>query len=330
MIDPRTDTGIDLRTLDSSALGTGVAVVVPCFNEAPTVADVVADFRRALPGATIHVFDNASTDATAEIAAAAGAVVHRVTRRGKGNVVRKMFADVEADVYVMVDGDATYDADSAPALLELLARDSLDMVVGARVPSDAEGEEYRSGHQLGNRAFTWIYNQLFDCRFDDVFSGYRVFTRRFVKSFPATTGGFDIETELIVHAADLQLEVGEHPTPYLARPEGSDSKLSTYKDGLRILLSALRLYRDSFPQRFFGGFALLATAVAWVLGIPIIDEFIRTGLVPRFPTAVLAAALQIIALVLLTAGLIINSIRQLSREQRRLAFLSMPRNLVAD
>lgn len=302
-----------------------VAVVIPCFNEAAAVADVVADFAAALPDAHIHVFDNRSTDDTAAIARRAGATVHSVSLRGKGNVVRRMFADVEADVYVMVDGDATYQADIAPELVRRLVEDGLDMVVGRRVTEPGQGEEYRSGHVLGNVAFTRLYNVLFQTRFEDVFSGYRVMTRRFVKSFPATTSGFDIETELIVHAAELRVEVDEVDTTYRARPEGSASKLSTYKDGWKIFTSAIRLYKSTAPVRFFGVLAALSTLLAWVLGIPIITEYLDTGLVDRFPTAFLAASLQVIALVLATAGLVINAVEQVSREQRQLAFLAIPR-----
>jgi len=310
---------------DRRAAGPSVAVIVPCYNEAAAIADVIAEFGAALPDAEIHVFDNNSSDATAEIARDCGAIVHSVSLRGKGNVVRRMFADVEADVYVMVDGDATYQADIAPELVARLVDGNRDMVVGQRVTEESDGEEYRSGHVLGNAAFTRLYNFLFQTRFEDVFSGYRVMTRRFVKSFPATTTGFDIETELIVHAAELRVEVDEVPTVYKARPEGSASKLSTYRDGWKIFTSAVRLYKDTAPVRFFGAMALVSTIAAWVLGIPIISEFIETNRVDRFPTAFLAASLQVIALVLATAGLVINAVEQVSREQRQLAFLAIPR-----
>jgi len=304
-----------------------VAVVIPCYNEEAAIAKVVADFSAALPDATIHVFDNNSDDRTAEVATAAGAVVHFVKARGKGNVVRRMFADVEADVFLMVDGDDTYQASAAPHLVHRLTQSDVDMVVGQRITAQPDGEEYRSGHQLGNAAFTRLYNVLFQTEFEDVFSGYRAMTRRFVKSFPATTSGFDIETELIVHAAELRVEVDEIPTSYTARPEGSTSKLSTYKDGWRIFSSAIRLYRDIAPVKFFGSLAALCTIAAWAIGIPIITDFIETGLVEKFPSAFLAASLQIIALVLVTAGLVINAVEQVSREQRLLAYLATPRPL---
>jgi glycosyltransferase involved in cell wall biosynthesis len=334
VIDPANDrvpTSRPLPAADAAAdddSGPSIAVIVPCYNEAAAIADVISGFAAALPTAEIHVFDNNSTDGTADIARAGGATVHFVSPRGKGNVVRRMFADVDADVYVMVDGDATYQADIAPELVARLVDGNRDMVVGQRVTeaSDgSDGEEYRSGHVLGNAAFTRLYNLLFQTEFEDVFSGYRVMTRRFVKSFPATTTGFDIETELIVHAAELRVEVDEVATIYRARPEGSDSKLSTYKDGWRIFSSAIRLYKDTAPVRFFGALALLSTVAAWALGIPIISEFIETNRVDRFPTAFLAASLQVIALVLVTAGLVINAVEQVSREQRQLAFLSIPR-----
>lgn len=317
-ISPRTSAG-------GVPVGVSVAVIVPCFNEAAAIAEVISGFSASLPHAEIHVFDNNSTDDTAAIAKAHGAIVHFVTPRGKGNVVRRMFADVEADVYVMVDGDATYQADIAPELVDRLVNSNRDMVVGQRVTEETDGEEYRSGHQLGNAVFTRLYNVLFQTEFLDVFSGYRVMTRRFVKSFPATTTGFDIETELIVHAAELRVEVDEVPTIYKARPEGSASKLSTYKDGWRIFTSAVRLYKNTAPVRFFGILAALSTVAAWVLGIPIITDYIETGLVDRFPTAFLAASLQVIALVLATAGLVINAVEQVSREQRQLSFLATPR-----
>lgn len=310
---------------DRRAGGPLVAVVIPCYNEAAAIADVIEGFAASLPDAEIHVFDNNSTDDTSGIARAHGATVHFVTPRGKGNVVRRMFADVDADVYVMVDGDATYQADIASELVDRLIDGNRDMIVGQRVTEQEAGEEYRSGHVLGNVAFTKLYNVLFQTTFEDVFSGYRVMTRRFVKSFPATTSGFDIETELIVHAAELRVETDEVPTVYKARPEGSTSKLSTYKDGWRIFVSAIRLYKSTAPVRFFGAFAFLTTVAAWVLGIPIISEYIETNRVDRFPTAFLAASLQVIALVLATAGLVINAVEQVSREQRQLAFLSIPR-----
>lgn len=302
-----------------------VAVLIPCRNEAATVAAVVADFQRVLPDATVHVFDNASTDETAALARAAGACVHPVARPGKGNVVRKMFSDVEADRYVMVDGDATYDAAAAPQLLQRLDDGALDMVVGARTSDGGDDERHRTGHRSGTRLFGWLYRHLFAIEFTDVFSGYRVFTRRFVKSFPASTSGFDVETELIVHAAELQVEVAEVPTRYRPRP-GEESKLNTVGDGFHILRSALRLYRDTRPVRFFGGLAAAITVLVLVLAEPIFVTYLDTGLVPRFPTAIGLAALEVIAVVLLAVGLVGDSLVRLRREQRRMVFLAVPRD----
>ena len=299
------------------------AVLVPCFNESATIAGVVEDFRRVLPDATVYVFDNMSTDDTAQVARAAGAVVVPATRRGKGSVVRKMFSEVEADVYLMVDGDGTYEPEVAADMVDRLRSDVLDMVVGARVPSDRDGREYPSGHAIGNKFFSQLYSWMFDSPIGDAFSGYRAMSRRFVKSFPATTSGFDIETELLAHASELKLEFCEIPARYYSRPDGSESKLGTYTDGVKILWSALRLFRDLHPKRFFGFGALLLTLAALILGIPVIEEFLETGLVLRLPTALLAVALQLIAFLLLTCGFIISSVRQVSREQRRLAYLAV-------
>ena len=298
------------------------AVIIPCHNEEATIAAVVTEFSAALPGAAVYVFDNLSTDETAAVARAAGAVVVPSLRPGKGSVVRKMFSEVEADAYLMVDGDGTYEVDVADEMLRRLREDALDMVVGARVPSARDGGEYRSGHALGNRFFSWLYSNMFDTAIGDAFSGYRAMSRRFVKSFPATTSGFDIETELLAHAAELKLEVVEVPARDYSRPEGSESKLGTYRDGLKILFSALRLLSNLHPKRFFGAAALLLTAAALVLGLPVVEEFRETGLVERFPTAILAVSLQIIALILATSGIVISSVRQVSREQRRLAYLA--------
>ncbi len=300
-----------------------VAVIVPCHNEEATIAAVVTEFAAALPGATVYVFDNVSTDDTSRVAREAGAVVVPALRPGKGSVVRKMFSEVEADSYLMVDGDGTYEVEVAVEMLRRLHQDSLDMVVGARVPADRTGGEYPSGHALGNRFFSWLYSTMFDMPIEDAFSGYRAMSRRFVKSFPATTSGFDIETELLAHAAELKLEVVEVSARYFARPEGSESKLGTYRDGAKILLSAIRLLSNLHPKRVFGACALALTAAALVLGLPVVEEFRETGLVERFPTAILAVSLQIIALILATSGIIISAIRQVSREQRRLAYLAV-------
>ena len=270
-----------------------VAVLVPCYNEALTVAKVVADFSAALPGCTTYVYDNRSADGTGDIARPAGAVVRREERPGKGGVMRRMFAEIDADVYVVTDGDATYDASASSAMVERLHRDDLDIVTGVR-DHEGRGGAYRRGHQWGNRAFNWLLGILFGERPTDMFSGYRVMSRRFVKSFPTEARGFEIETELTVHALELRVPMAEVVTPYFERTEGSASKLSTYRDGLRILRTMLRLFRDVRPVQFFGAFALLFAAIGLVLGAEVVVEFVRSGLVTRLPTAVLATGLMLL------------------------------------
>lgn len=299
-----------------------VAVLVPCYNEEISIPQVVGAFRSALPEATVYVYDNNSTDATARRARQAGAVVRHEPRQGKGHVVRRMFADVEADVYVLVDGDATYDAASAPDMVERLCRDQLDMVVGRRVHADAEA--YRAGHQLGNRLLTGFLGRLFGRQFRDILSGYRVFSRRFVKTFPAGATGFEIETELSVHALEMRAPLQEVDTPYHPRPEGSESKLSTYGDGIRIAWTMLRLYESERPRRFFSIIAIGLAVVAIVLAVPIFLEFAATGLVPRFPTAVLAAMLVLLASLSFFAGAILETVTLGRREAKRLTYLAMP------
>ena len=263
-----------------------VAVLVPCYNEEVAVAKVVADFKAALPDADIYVYDNNSSDRTIQVAASAGALVRREPRQGKGHVVRRMFADVEADLYVLVDGDATYDAPSARAMIARLIDDRLDMVVAARV--DREQAAYRSGHRVGNRLLTGFVAHVFGHTFTDMLSGYRVFSRRFVKSFPVLSGGFEIETELTIHALELGLPVAEVQTPYYARPIGSASKLNTWSDGLRILRTILKLYRSERPLTFFTALGISLALISIGLGVPIGLTFLRDGLVSRLPTAVLA------------------------------------------
>ncbi|MBS0400343.1 MAG: glycosyltransferase, partial [Proteobacteria bacterium] len=270
-----------------------VAVLVPCFNEAASISQVVADFRAALPSAIIHVYDNNSTDATVANATAAGALVRHEPLQGKGHVVRRMFADVEADVYVMVDGDATYDASAAPAMINQLVQYKLDMVVGARIASTQDA--YRPGHRAGNRMLSGAVAHFFGKQFSDMLSGYRVFSRRFVKSFPSLSGGFEIETELTVHALALRLPVAEVATPYVGRPQGSSSKLSTWRDGWRIFQLIVVLYKNERPFRFFTGLSLVLGLAALILGTPLIITYIQTGLVPRMPTAILATGLVMLS-----------------------------------
>ncbi|QQO20420.1 glycosyltransferase [Bradyrhizobium diazoefficiens] len=299
-----------------------IAVLMPCYNEEAAVATVVADFRKALPSAAIYVYDNNSRDRTAAVAREAGAIVRSEHRQGKGHVVRRMFADVEADVYVLVDGDATYDAPSAPRMIDRLLDDHLDMVVGLRV--DQIQAAYRLGHRTGNRMLTGFLASIFGHTFKDILSGYRVFSRRFVKSFPVLSDGFEIETELAVYALELSLPVAEIETPYYARPEGSFSKLNTWRDGFRILGTMLKLYRSERPLRFFTVIGILLALASVILAIPIVITFIETGLVPRLPTAVLSMGLMIMALLSLSSGLVLDTVTRGRREMKMLAYLSQP------
>ena len=298
-----------------------IAVLIPCYNEEVAVAQVVKGFRAALPGAVILVFDNNSTDNTAKAARDAGAEVFSEGRQGKGFVVRRMFADVEADIYVLVDGDATYDAPSAPKMIARLLNDRLDMVVGNRV--DREVAAYRSGHRTGNWLLTSFVASVFGRTFNDMLSGYRIFSRRFVKSFPMLSGGFEIETELTIHALELGLAAAEIDTPYYARPDGSASKLSTWRDGFRILWTILQLYRSERPLPFFGalGYALAIASVG--LAIPIVVTFWQTGLVPRLPTAVLSMGIMVSAFLSFAVGLVLDTVTRGRREMKLLAYLSL-------
>ncbi|RYD92744.1 MAG: glycosyltransferase [Sphingomonadales bacterium] len=299
-----------------------IAVLLPCYNEEAAIAQTVAGFRAALPSATIYVYDNNSADRTIEVARAAGAVVRQERMQGKGNVVRRMFADVDADIYVMADGDATYDPEAAAAMVERVASEGLDMIVGTRVHEAAEA--YRRGHVLGNRMMTGILSRLFGRSFTDIFSGYRVFSRRFVKSFPVLSSGFEIETEISVHALELKMPVGEAETRYFARPEGSVSKLSTYSDGFRIARTILTLYRIERPMLFFGLIAALFALAAIGLSVPLILTFLETHTVPRFPTAILSTGLMILAFLNVFTGLILDTVVRGRREVRRLAYLGVP------
>jgi glycosyltransferase involved in cell wall biosynthesis len=299
-----------------------IAVLVPCYNEEAAVATVVADFRKALPAAEIYVYDNNSRDRTAAVAREAGAIVRSERRQGKGHVVRRMFADVEADIYVLVDGDATYDAPSAPRMIDKLLDEHLDMVVGFRI--DQSQAAYRLGHRTGNRMLTAFLSSTFGQEFKDILSGYRVFSRRFVKSFPVLSDGFEIETELAVYALELSLPVAEVETPYYARPEGSFSKLNTWRDGFRILGTILKLYRSERPLRFFTVIGILLALAAIILAIPIVVTFVETGLVPRLPTAVLSMGLTIVAILSVSSGLVLDTVTRGRREMKMLAYLSQP------
>jgi len=299
-----------------------VAIVVPCYNEAETIAQVVRDFRASIPNAQIVAFDNNSTDGTAEVARAAGARVIAVTLQGKGSVVRRMFADVEADVYIMVDGDATYDASVAPALVDHLVANGLDMVVGARVSE--EQTAYRLGHRFGNLMLTQCAASIFGRAFKDMLSGYRVFSRRYAKTFPAHSAGFEIETELAVHALGMRMPVAEIETKYKSRPEGSESKLNTYRDGFRILMTIMKLFKTEKPFAFFFCGFLLCMLVALVLVIPVLETYFATGLVPRIPTTILCSALTLFGVLLLTCGIVLDTVTRGRNEIKHLAYLAIP------
>jgi glycosyltransferase involved in cell wall biosynthesis len=300
-----------------------VAVILPCYNEAAAIGQVVREFRAILPEAVIYVYDNNSTDRTAELARQAGAVVRREARQGKGHVVRRMFADVEADIYVLADGDGTYDAASVRALIDRLVDESLDMVVGSRLDT-FEGQAFRRGHRLGNDLLTGCLGFFFGRTFSDILSGYRIFSRRYVKSFPALSTGFETEIELTVHALELRMPSAEQATPYKARPAGSASKLRTYRDGWRILQEILMLFKEERPLAFFSIFAAVLGLTALVLAYPIFVTYLATGLVPRFPTAILSTGLMILAFLSLTCGLILDTVTRGRREMKRLVYLSLP------
>jgi glycosyltransferase involved in cell wall biosynthesis len=294
---------------------------VPCYNEERAIATVIADFRAALPASTVYVYDNNSTDGTVAVARTAGAVVRRETHQGKGHVVRRMFNDIEADIYVLVDGDATYDAPSAPEMIARLVEDRLDMVVATRV--DREDAAYRRGHRAGNLMLTSFVAHIFGRAFTDILSGYRVFSRRFVKSFPILSGGFEIETELTVHALELELPVGEIATPYFARPAGSASKLSTWHDGFRILWTVLKLYRAERPLALFGSLGIALGIMAIGLAIPIVITYVQEGIVPRLPTAVLSTGLMLLAFLSIAVGLILDTVTRGRREAKLIAYLAL-------
>lgn len=300
------------------------AVLIPCYNEEKAIGIVVADFRAALPDAIVYVYDNNSTDDTVGEARRAGAVVRSEPRQGKGNVVRRMFADVDADIYVLVDGDDTYHAPSAPELVRRLVDDELDMVLASRQASE-DREAFRQGHRFGNRLLTGFVSTLFHNDLEDMLSGYRVFSRRFVKSFPALAVGFETETELTVHALELRLPFCEVPVPYKSRPTGSESKLRTYRDGLRILITILILFKEERPLVFFSIIGGLLALLSLGLAVPVFYEYIETGMVPRFPTAILATGIMLLAFLSFTSGLILDTVARGRSELKRLAYLAVPR-----
>ncbi|MTJ83509.1 MAG: glycosyltransferase [Telmatospirillum sp.] len=299
------------------------AVLIPCYNEEKAVASVIRSFRAALPDADIYVYDNNSGDRTVEVARAAGAIVRSEPLQGKGNVVRRMFADIEADIYVMTDGDETYHAPSAPMMIEKLVSENLDMVVGSRLKTDVS-EAFRAGHHFGNRLLTGAVSRIFGDRFRDMLSGYRVFSRRFVKSFPAVSAGFETETELAVHALSLRMPVAEVETPYGARPEGSTSKLRTYRDGFRILFMIGLLFKEEKPLAFFSLLCLLLAIISVLLAAPVLVTFFETGLVPRLPTALLSTGIMLLGFLSLVCGFILDNVTRGRREFKRLVYLAFP------
>lgn len=297
-----------------------IAVLLPCYNEGLSIRNVVENFRRVLPTAVIYVYDNRSTDNTSDEARAAGAVVRSESWPGKGNVVRRMFSDIDADVYVMADGDGTYDASMARKMVDKLFDEHLDMVIGTR--RDVYENAHRLGHGFGNRLFNGMYRSLFGPLFNDIFSGYRIFSRRFVKSFPAVSSGFEIETEMSVHASQLKMPIAEVPTEYGSRQEGSVSKLRTFRDAFRIMFTFLILFKEIRPARFFGVLACVLVLLAMLLAAPIVFTFLETGLVPRFPTAILAMGIVLVASIFMVSGLILDSVARGRLEQKRIWYMT--------
>jgi glycosyltransferase involved in cell wall biosynthesis len=319
------DAGVPTRPsnadVDANRLAPRIAVLIPCYNEAAAIATVIADFKRTLPAATVFVYDNNSSDDTAQIAARAGAIVRAEPLQGKGNVIRRMFADIEADVYVLVDGDGTYDAATSDSMVRLLLERSLDMVNAARVPETDSA--YRPGHELGNRLLTGAVAAIFGDRIRDMLSGYRVMSRRFVKSFPALASGFETETELTVHALELRCPIAEVETVYRARPTGSQSKLRTFRDGFRILRTIVKLVKEERPLAFFTVTSVLLTVVSLLLAWPLFITYAETGLVPRFPTAILVTGLMVLAFASFGTGLILDTVTHGRRELKRLHYLAL-------
>ncbi len=299
-----------------------VAVLIPCYNEAAAIKTVVTDFKSALPEAVIYVYDNNSKDGTAEVACEAGAIVRHEPRQGKGHVVRRMFADIEADIYVMVDGDDTYGASAAPQMIEKLTREGLDIVNGVRAAQNETA--YRPGHKFGNKMLSGMVQTIFGRGAQDMLSGYRVFSRRFVKSYPMMARGFEIETELTVHSLELQMPMGEVHVPFKDRPEGSESKLNSIRDGLRILRMITRLLQQERPLQVFGGIAMVFTLLSLVIGGPVVSTYFETGLVERLPSAVLAASLMLLAALSFSVGLILDTVTRGRQEVKRITYLSQP------
>ena len=312
-----------MTVLPDPAVGAAkIAVLIPCYNEAQTIRSVVEEFSASLPGATVYVYDNNSSDDTAHVAAACGAIVRTAPLQGKGNVVHRMFADIDAEVYVLVDGDGTYDPTAAPAMVSSVLDDGLDMVCAARVSQ--HDDAFRTGHKFGNRFLTGVVRAIFGRQFQDMLTGYRALSRRFVKSFPAHSAGFEIETELTVHTLQMRIPSAEIQTPYSARPEGSMSKLHTVRDGTRILRMIILLVRDERPLPFFAAIALFTVVLMVILGVPIAQEYLRSGLVPRYPSLIVTVGLAVVAMFSTACGLILDTVSRARLEQRRLAYLAIP------
>ncbi len=309
-------------TLNAACKSQRLAVLVPCYNEQVTIGKVVSDFRSALPDADIYVYDNNSSDDTAHIAFKAGAIVRTERLQGKGNVVRRMFADIDADIYLLVDGDDTYDAASAPAMIQMMIDHQYDMVSGMRAAT--ANEAYRRGHKFGNMLLTGIVAWIFGNRVSDMLSGYRVFSRRFVKSFPALAAGFETETEFTIHALELKMPIGEVVTHYRERPSGSSSKLRTYADGLRILRTIITLVKEERPLQFFCLAGLILLLLGFGISIPVILDYLRTGLVPRLPTAVLSTGLVLLSFLSFACGFILDTVSRGRKEIKRLIYLGLP------
>ncbi len=316
------ETMTTLEIADRSFASCRIAVLIPCYNEEAAVGATVAAFRNALPTATVYVYDNNSSDRTIEVARGAGAIVRQEYRQGKGQVVRRMFADIDADIYVLVDGDATYDAGAAKGMIDRALRERLDFVNGARVSEAVEA--YRRGHRLGNYVLSNLVQYIFGRQFTDMLSGYKIFSRRFVKSFPAMSRGFEIETELTVHALELRMPCGEEQTTYGERPAGSISKLNTYRDGARILMLIASLVKNERPLPFFGLLGVGIILIAVIMAIPLAETYLETGLVPRFPTAILDVGLAIIGVLSFFVGLILDMVTTMRHEMKRLAYLAVP------
>lgn len=308
--------------MDKDASSPTIAVVLPCFNEEAAIGSVVADFRRLLPEARVYVFDNASTDATADVARAAGAEVQQVHRRGKGNVVQAMFRDVDADIYVLTDGDGTYPVEKVPEMIRLLCEANADIVVGNRIPSYQDSAS-RKGHLWGNNLITQTVNYLFDADIQDLLSGYRVMSHRFVKSIPLFSEGFEVETAISIHAVEVGAKMLEVPIEYAPRAEGSESKLNTFQDGAKILWEIFRLYKDHKPKVVYGILAVVFAMAGLLIGLPVVYEFLQTGLVPRFPSAILASGLMVLSFLCGFTGIILSALAKSRKEIKKLAFLAM-------